>query len=97
MLHIIFGGVFEIIIKSSERALTAILNNADVKDKESMTAFCGAEAMINSRPLMYQSANVKNNVPLTPKHFLHGQMGGQFALEVIDKVANDPKRGWQRV
>ena len=92
-----FGGIFEIIIKSAKRAITAILKNADVKDEELMTAFCGAEASINSRPLTYQSANVKDNVPLTPNHFLHGQMGGQFAPEVIDEVAFDPKRRWRRV
>ena len=92
-----FGGVFEIMIKSAKRAITAILKNADVKDEELMTEFCGAEASINSRPLTYQSANVKDNVPLTPNHFLHGQMGRQFAPEVIDEVACDPKRRWRRV
>ena len=76
-----FGEVFEIMIKSAKRAITAILNNADVKDEELMTE---AEALINSRPLTYQSANVKDNVTLTPNHFLHGQMGGKFAPEVID-------------
>ena len=84
-------------IKSTKRAITAILNNADVKNEELMTAFCGAEALINLRPLTYQSANVKDNVPLTPNHFLHSQMGGQFAPEVIDEVAYDPKRRWRRV
>ena len=82
-------------IKSAKRAITAILKNADVKDEELMTAFCGAKALINSRPLTYQSANVKDNVPLMPNHFLHGQMGGQFAPEVIDEVAFDPKRCWR--
>ena len=81
-------------IKSAKRAITAILNNADVKDEELKTAFCGAKALINSRPLMYQSSNVKDNVPLTPNHFLHGQMGGKFAPEIIDKVVYDPKRRW---
>ena len=92
-----FGGVFEIMIKSAKRAIIAILSNADVKDEELMTAFCGAEALINSRPLTYQSADIKDNVPLTPNHFLHGQMGGEFAPEVIDEVGYDPKRRWRRV
>ena len=60
--------------------------------KSAKTSFCGAEALINSRPLTYQSANVRDNVPLTPNHFLHGQMGGQFAPEVVDEVGYDPKR-----
>ena len=66
-----FGGVFEIMIKSAKRAIIAILNNADVKDEELKTAFCGAEALINSRPLTYQSADTKDNVPLTPNHFYY--------------------------
>ena len=57
-----FGGVFEIMIKSAKRAIMVILSNADVKDEELMMAFCGAEAMVNSRPLMYQSADIKDNV-----------------------------------
>ena len=32
-----------------------------------------------------------------PNHFLHGQMGGQFAPEVIDEVAYDPNRRCRRV
>ena len=62
------------------------MSNADAIDEELMTAFCGAEALINSRPLIYQSADVKDNVSLTPNHFLHGQM------EVTDEVGYDPKR-----
>jgi len=45
-----FGGVFEIMIKAAKRAVTVILSKADVND-ELLTTFCGAEAMINSRPL----------------------------------------------
>ena len=82
-------------IKSAKKAIIAILSNADIKDEELMTAFCGAEALINSRPLTYQSADIKDNVPLTPNHFLHGQMGGEFAPEVIDEVGYDPKRRWR--
>ena len=40
-----------------------------------MTAIIGAEGLINSRPLTYQSANPVDDVPLTPNHFLHGQIG----------------------
>ena len=75
----------------------AILKDADVNDEELMTAFSGAEALINSRPLTYQSAEVKDSIPLTPNHFLHGQAGGQFAPEVVDEVTYNPKRRWRRV
>ena len=62
-----------------------------------MTAFYGAEALMNSWPLTYQSASVKDNIPLTPNHFLHGQAGGQFAPEVLDEVGFDPKKCWRRI
>ena len=66
-------------IKAAKRAIFAILQNADIND-ELLTAFTGAESLINSRPLAYQT---KDNVPLTPKtYFLIGQIGGWFAPEV---------------
>ena len=79
-------------IKSAKRAIMTILKDVDVNDEEMMTTFTGAKALINSRPLTYQSANVKDNIPLTPNHFLHGQMGGQFAPEVINEVGFNPKK-----
>jgi len=72
-----FGGVFETMIKAAKRAIMAILSKANVTDEELMTAFTGAEVL---RPLTYQSAH-PNDVPLTPNHFLHGQIGGIFAPE----------------
>jgi len=42
--------------------------------------------------LTYQSAEVKDNAPLTPNHFLHGQMGGQSAPEARDEVSCNPKK-----
>lgn len=92
-----FGGVFETMIKAAKRAILAILGNADVTDEELMTAFTGAESLINSRPLTYQSANPEDDVPLTPNHFLHGQIGGQFAPEAIEEVSYNPKKRWRRI
>ncbi|XP_014675861.1 PREDICTED: uncharacterized protein LOC106815849 [Priapulus caudatus] len=69
-----FGGVHETMIKSAKRAIYAILQNADINDEELLTAFTGAEALLNSRPLTYQSANPADNTPLTPNHFLHGKL-----------------------
>ena len=90
------GGVFESMIKSAKRAMYSQLSNADVTDEELLTVITGAEAMMNSRPLTYQSANCKDIVPITPNHFLHGQMGGSFAPEVQAEKLNTNKR-WKRV
>ena len=92
-----FGGVHETMIKAAKRAVYAILGNADITDEELHTAFVGAEALINSRPLTYQSANPKDETPLTPNHFLIGQIGGKFAPESIDSTDFNPNKRWRRV
>ena len=56
-----FGGVFEVMIKAAKEAAVTILENPDVTDEELMTVFTGTEALINSRPLTYQSANPQDD------------------------------------
>ncbi|XP_064627878.1 uncharacterized protein LOC135487738 [Lineus longissimus] len=92
-----FGGVHEIMIKAAKKATAAILGNADINDEELMTAFSGAEALLNSRPLTYQSADVNDDTPLTPNHLLHGQIGGEFAPAAADNVAYNPRKRWRHV
>ena len=92
-----FGGAHETMIKAAKKANNAILGNADINDEELITAIVGAEALINSRPLTYQSANPVDNTPLTPSHFLHGQIGGQFATTSVDNTHYNPRKRWRRV
>ena len=92
-----FGGVHEAMIKAAKRAVNAVLGNADETDEESTTAFTGAEALLNSRPLTNQSANPEDDIPLTPNHFLIGQIGGQFAPESVDETNYSLKKRWRRV
>ena len=93
-----FGGVFEIMIKAAKRAVFAILGNADVTDEELTSAFIAAEALLNSRPLTYQSANSHDLLPLTPSHFLHGELGRRSAPipGSTENVTSLTKR-WRRV
>ena len=92
-----FGGAHESMVKSAKKAIKAILGQADINDEELMTAIVGAEGLINSRPLTYQSANHADDVPLTPNHFLHGQIGGQFAPMSVDDTQYSPRKRWRRV
>ena len=92
-----FGGAHESMIKSAKKAITAILGQADITDEELMTAIIGAEGLINSRPLTYQSANHEDDLPLTPNHFLHGQIGGQFAPTSVDESQFNPRKRWRRI
>ena len=92
-----FGGMHEAMIKSAKRAISAILRNADINDEELMTAIIGAEGLINSRPLTYQSANPVDDVPLTQNHFLHGQIEGQFAPMSVDSTQFNLRKRWRRI
>ena len=65
--------------------------------EELLTAFTGAEALINSRPLTYQSVHPQDDVPITPNHFLHGQVGGMFAPDSVDATPFNPRRRWRRI
>ena len=92
-----FGGPFEIMIKAAKRAIFAILGSSAVTDEELMTAFVGAEALINSRPLTTQSTDLRDEFPLTPNHFLFGQSGGLFAPESVDTTSFNHRKRWRRV
>jgi len=92
-----FGGIHESMIKSAKRAIKAILSDADVTDEELLSAFIGAEGLINSRPLTYQSTDPNDNVPLTPNHLLMGQIGGIFAPESNEETCCNPLKRWRRV
>lgn len=92
-----FGGVHEVMVKAAKKAMYAVLASSDVTDEELITVVTGAENLLNSRPLTYQSANIKDDVPLTPNHFLHGQMGGQFAPESVDTTRFNPRKRWRKV
>ena len=81
-----FGGVHEAMIKSAKRAISAILGNADINDEKLMTAIIGAGGLINSCPLTYQSVKPGDDVPLTPNHFLQGQIGGELAPTSVDST-----------
>ena len=69
---------------------------AMMTDEELTTALTGAEALLNSRPLTYQSANPEDDIPLTPNHFLIGQIGGEFASESLDETNYSLKKRWRR-
>ena len=87
-----FSGVHEVMINAAKKAIYAILSNSDVTDEELLSAVVGAEGLINSRPLTYQTANPQDPFPLTPNDFLHGQLGGQFAPDAVDSTAFNPRR-----
>ena len=83
--------------KASKKAIKNMLENADINDKELVTAFVGAEGLINSRPLLQQSSHPADDVPLTPNHFLYGQLGGRLAPDSVDEMQFNLKKRWQQM
>lgn len=91
------GDVFKTTIKAGKKAIGILLENADILDKELHTAFTDAESLLNACPLIYQSADIKDILPLTPNDFLFEQVGGEFAPESVDTEDHYPKKHWKRV
>ena len=73
-------------IKPAKLAVYDQFKNADINDEELLPASAGAEALLNSKPLTYQSADVRDVSPITPNHFLFGQHGSSFAPEVKERI-----------
>ena len=92
-----FGGVYETMLKVAKRTIYSILSKADITDEELSTAFTGAEDLISSRPLTYQTADIKDDIPLTPNHFLYGLAGGEFALDSVNEECYNLKKQWRHV
>lgn len=84
-------------VKSAKKALYAKLGNADITDKELVTAITTVESLINSWPLTYQTSNANDDSVVTPNQFLHGQVGGDFAPEEEISSAGDIRKQWRRV
>ncbi|XP_015757035.1 PREDICTED: uncharacterized protein LOC107336473 [Acropora digitifera] len=87
-----FGGAHEVLVKAATKAIYAVAGDRDVTDEELITVSTGVESLLNSRPLTYQSSDPRDDVPLTPSHFFHGQMGGQFAPEPVHTTTFHPQQ-----
>ena len=81
-------------MRSAKKAIRAILGDADVSDEEFQTAICGAERLLNSRPITYVSSDVNDLSPLTPNHFIIGQMGAAFAPDLLSEETYNPGKRW---
>ena len=91
-----FNGGCEAIVKSAKRALKRTLEAAHLTDEELMTAFCRAEALLNSRPLTAVSSDPKDSPPLTPAAFLLGHTDVDVSPEDADGPENTRRR-WRRL
>ena len=83
------------LVKAAKKAIYAVVRDRDVIDEELITVSTVVESLLNSRPLTYQSSDPPDDVPLTPNHFLDGQMEGQFSPESVDTTIFHPRQRWR--
>ena len=86
------GGVYEIMVKATKRALKALFHRPNLDMDEFRTAIAKITSIINNRPLTRTVTDGRQMI-LTPNHFLLGNLGGAVHIERIDKVT----RRWEVV
>lgn len=92
-----FNGLHKILFKAAKKAMFQVMSKAALSDEELTTTIVGAKGVMNSRAINYQSSNTDDPEPLTPKHFLFNQVGGQFAPESLDNEPYNPRVWWRYV
>ena len=69
-----FGGVWERLVRSCKKALYNVLGKQKLSEDKLRTVLCIVEQLINNRPITDVSSDVSDLEPLTPNHFLIGQV-----------------------
>ena len=83
-------------VKLVKRTLYRTLASASLSDEELQTSFCQAEALINSRPLTPLSSDPRDSPPLTPAHFLIGNVRTELE-PTADGTESTHQKRWRRL
>jgi hypothetical protein len=91
-----WGGIWERMIRTIRKVLTAILSNTRLTDEILATVFCEAENIINSRPITKVSNDPSDSTPLTPHHLLLLRGGSPPPLGSFD-LSDMYRKRWRHV
>ncbi|XP_074651578.1 uncharacterized protein LOC141906234 [Tubulanus polymorphus] len=91
-----FGGAWERLVKSTKKALKQILKLQLVTDSVLRTALIETEAVINSRPLTYNSSDPLDFSAITPNHFLHGGSTSYKPPDVFHDQEISSRKRWRQ-
>ena len=83
-------------VECAKRALCKTLQSADLTDEELQTAFCRAEALLNTRPVTAVSSDPSDDPPLTLASFLMGHTEVELTPSSSDEDDNFRRR-WRRI
>jgi hypothetical protein len=76
------GGIYEIMVKATKRALKTISEREVMNFDEFRTLVSRSAALVNGRPLTRVVENASVRI-LTPNHFLMGNLGGAVTSEPL--------------
>ncbi|XP_048243021.1 uncharacterized protein LOC124146421 [Haliotis rufescens] len=91
-----FGGAWERLVRSVKTALTCVLKGTLVHESVLRTSLIEVEAMLNSRPLTYNSANPNDFTALTPNHFLLGRSNPFQPVDVFQDKEMCSRKRWRQ-
>ena len=91
------GGIWERVIRSIKRVLSAITTQQPLTDDALLTLFSEAEHVVNSRPLTPITMNPEGEEPLTPNHLLMFRPTAQQAPGKFDCKDNFVHKRWRQI
>ena len=91
------GGVWERVIRSIRKILTALLGQQLVNEEMLGTLMAEVQGILNSRPLTPVSSDPKDLEPLTPNHLLLLRANPNLPPGVFAKEDTHCKRRWRQV
>ncbi len=77
-----FGGVWERLVKSCKRTMYAVLGCQSLTEEVLVTVMAEVESILNSRPLIAVSDDIRDFEALTPNHFLLGRPSPNLPADV---------------
>lgn len=91
-----FGGVWERLVQVVKRALLLNLGSARLTSEVFATIVAETEAIVNARPLTHVSCDIKDQLPLTPNHFLLGRAFSNLPSATFSEAALATSASWRK-
>ena len=91
------GGIWERVIRSIKRVLSAITTQQALTDDALLTLFSEAEQVVNSRPLTPITMDLEGEEPLIPNHLLMFRPTAQQAPGKFDFKDNFVRKIWRQI
>ena len=88
-----FGGFWERLIGLTKTSLKKTLGRTHATLESLQTIVVEIEAILNDRPLTYQSSDASDPEPITPSHLLHGRRIVALPYSLTDGEIQDPPFG----